>query len=526
MKNWISDASLRTKLFASFGAVILLAVIMGVVLIAKIGTVNAGGDSFMTSSIPSYKAIYNVRTGESDYRLDQLWNITNTNPQQAQVAIKALHAAEAEVAAGFKAYEPLIYGADDHRHWVNAQAQWNHYLQVSTGLNGLKDTVKQPSTVALANSTADVYNGLAPLVTSWITLNDVLNAQQITSDHSTYNSARTLGIILLLLVVILGVAVAWILSGSVKRRVDLVVERLRSLQDNCLEFIRDGLQALAQGDLTRRYSPVTPIIENPSEDEIGQVARAANGIRERVVAALEAYNDSADRLSDVLGQVSGSAGQVSAASQQMASTSEESGRANSEIAQAVGGIALGAERQVLMVEETRRAAEEVGRAVAEAAVAAQETAELAHSARAVAQEGVESSQQANEAMRAVRDSSQEVSDTITELAAKSEQIGAIVQTITGIAGQTNLLALNAAIEAARAGEQGRGFAVVAEEVRRLAEDSQRAAQEIAELIHLIQSETGRAVQVVKTALSAPRRARSSLRRPVKRSCGSVRPWTT
>ena len=76
-------------------------------------------------------------------------------------------------------------------------------------------------------------------------------------------------------------------------------------------------------------------------------------------------------------------------------------------------------------------------------------------------------------MRSVRDSSQEVSEAIAELAAKSEQIGAIVQTITGIAEQTNLLALNAAIEAARAGEQGRGFAVVAEEVRKLAEESQR-----------------------------------------------------
>ena len=78
---------------------------------------------------------------------------------------------------------------------------------------------------------------------------------------------------------------------------------------------------------------------------------------------------------------------------------------------------------------------------------------------------------------------------IHALGAKSEQIGGIVETITGIAGQTNLLALNAAIEAARAGEQGRGFAVVAEEVRKLAEESQQAAERSPTLIAEIQTET-------------------------------------
>jgi methyl-accepting chemotaxis protein len=100
-------------------------------------------------------------------------------------------------------------------------------------------------------------------------------------------------------------------------------------------------------------------------------------------------------------------------------------------------------------------------------------------------------------MRAVRDSSAAVTTAIRELASKSEQIGAIVQTITGIAEQTNLLALNAAIEAARAGEQGRGFAVVAEEVRKLAEESQHAAEEISTLIAAMQGETSKAVGVVE-----------------------------
>jgi methyl-accepting chemotaxis protein len=104
-------------------------------------------------------------------------------------------------------------------------------------------------------------------------------------------------------------------------------------------------------------------------------------------------------------------------------------------------------------------------------------------------------------MISVRDSSVQTSQAIKTLGQKSDQIGGIVETISGIAAQTNLLALNAAIEAARAGDHGRGFAVVAEEVRHLAEESQQAAASIGGLIDEIQNETQRTVQVVETGAS-------------------------
>ena len=86
---------------------------------------------------------------------------------------------------------------------------------------------------------------------------------------------------------------------------------------------------------------------------------------------------------------------------------------------------------------------------------------------------------------------------VGELGRRSDEIGQIVETISGIAAQTNLLALNAAIEAARAGDHGRGFAVVAEEVRKLAEQSSVAADNIAQLIATIQRDTTSAVESIE-----------------------------
>jgi methyl-accepting chemotaxis protein len=105
-------------------------------------------------------------------------------------------------------------------------------------------------------------------------------------------------------------------------------------------------------------------------------------------------------------------------------------------------------------------------------------------------------------MEKIATASSTVSEKMTSLAHRSEEIGKVVSVIQEISEQTNLLALNAAIEAARAGEHGRGFAVVAGEVRRLAERTKGATEEIAGTIRSIQDETRETLHVMQDSRSA------------------------
>ncbi|MDR3592903.1 MAG: methyl-accepting chemotaxis protein [Negativicutes bacterium] len=204
-------------------------------------------------------------------------------------------------------------------------------------------------------------------------------------------------------------------------------------------------------------------------------------------------NDELDDLSDAIIGMNDSirtlaldfqekAGRIAASSEELTASADQSARAAGQVAESITQMAGGTEKQAAGVNAAMNTVDQSVQDVRAATSGAGRVTDMANQTGGAAEEGRQAIQSAVAQMNSITASVAKVQEAVGRLAASSGQIGDIVNVISGIAGQTNLLALNAAIEAARAGEAGRGFAVVAEEVRKLAEQSHQAAQEITALI--------------------------------------------
>ncbi|MGE5597242.1 MAG: methyl-accepting chemotaxis protein [Hyphomicrobiales bacterium] len=356
--------------------------------------------------------------------------------------------------------------------------------------------------------------------------------------ENTRDSARRAQLVsgvIAIMAAVCGMAGGVILARNVKRSVSVVVNRLESLDNNCMAGLREGIKAVANGDLTLEVRPHTPHIENFARDEVGRASESVNRIIDGLAETIEAYNQARVSLAELVGGVRTNAASILGASEQLREASDQMAAATSQIASSINEVtrsavtlstisqdsaqeiervaagsqqlAAAADGNASQAGRSRDSAVEMGERIGMVASASQEVAKAAESSRTAALQGQEAVGQAVGSMAAIADAVERASSTVNQLGEYGKQIGDIVKTIDEIASQTNLLALNAAIEAARAGEQGRGFAVVAENVRNLAERASVATKEISELISRVQDGTQEAVRAMEAGVRDVQRGR-------------------
>src|SRR5689334_20041077 len=240
-----------------------------------------------------------------------------------------------------------------------------------------------------------------------------------------------------------------------------------------IRVTRERISEAEYGDLSARA-------ESRYADELGFLQRSFNRMLGQLGALIGAMQREADEVAAAAEQLAGATHGLNAAGTGFAGTAQS---LTNQIERLRAFAVTGKERTgavLVAVERLRARAEE----------AEQDAVGLLNTA----QRSRDSVGRASDTLLAIGERVRTAAGTVSALGVASERVGDFVEAVSRIARQTNLLALNAAIEAARAGEHGRGFAVVAEEVRKLAEESGRAAKEIAATIADVRDNIAKAVQ--------------------------------
>lgn len=264
-----------------------------------------------------------------------------------------------------------------------------------------------------------------------------------------------------IIVAILGIALGFYVTGRIVRKI---------------EGMKEELELLGEGDLTMEF-------KINSTDEIAEMADSLNNTVQSIRSLIKTSQDTTGILIEESSQIRGMVANNMSTTNKITGSIQEIAVSSVEQAEETNNI-------VKHFGELSSAMNTITDSIKDANVMVENT-------KTVNQQGVDAVVNLLSATKETNASTESVRKTIEQIAATSNEIDTIVETINGISSQTNLLALNASIEAARAGESGKGFAVVADEVRMLAESSANSAGDIKRLIDLVKEQANSAVEQIQ-----------------------------
>ena len=448
----------RMKLGLSYLAMVLMIVVLGVFALWSMSNMQKSADDAAVAALKYMKQSDNMNVAVSDYRAAMYKLLSAETPEQKTAAYaeirktaKVIDDTFAEMSDGIIFVDKLNEAKDN---WVKTQK----HGEKAIALVEAGDT--PAASIYMRDEMGKDYKALDTNTDELAQL-ELDEAQgKVTTSGEIYSTARTTTFVVLAIIALITIGIGYYFY--------------RLIGGFLSEFLNVS-QRVYNGDMTINLDYDTP-------DEFGKIAHS--------------YNDTLDKIRNITAKIQDIANELTDSAETMSTGVNESAQVVTSIADSINGIAELSVSQNNNVEKASSALHNIISGVNDVAELAKQTANRASQVGTTVNQGIEGVNVISEHMDRVETMVRTSADQVDTLGHRSEEIGQIVETIVNISGQTNLLALNAAIEAARAGEHGRGFAVVAEEIRKLAEDSQEAAQHIAELIGAIQAETKKAVDAM------------------------------
>ena len=448
----------RMKLGLSYLAMVLMIVFLGVFALWSMSNMQKSADDAAEAALKYMKQSDNLNVYVSDYRAAMYKLLSADTPEKKTASYAEIRKTAKEIDDTFAAMTDGIIFVDKLNEAKDNWGKTQKHGEKAIALVEAGDTPAAASYmlndmgkdyIALNNNTDELAK---------MELDEAQN--KVTASGEIYGTARTTTFVVLAIIALITIGIGYYFY--------------RLIGGFLSEFL-DVSQRVYHGDMTINLDYDTP-------DEFGKIAHS--------------YNDTLGKIRTITAKIQDIANELTDSAETMSTGVNESAQVVTSIADSIHGIAELSVSQNKNVDSASSALNNIISGVNDVAELAKQTASHASQVGTTVNQGIEGINVISQHMDRVEAMVSTSAEQVDTLGHRSEEIGQIVETIVNISGQTNLLALNAAIEAARAGEHGRGFAVVAEEIRKLAEDSQEAAQHIAELIGTIQGETKKAVEAM------------------------------
>jgi methyl-accepting chemotaxis protein len=467
--QWLRNLPVSRKFIFAFGIVCSLCIVLGAYTFLTFRNISAKCFEVSANAFPSVVHLNAARGAMNVIRREDLDLMLCQTPDCTANHIKSRQQSLDLYQSSLKAYEPSISYPGERDLYQKLGPAFAQYMDASSRGVALVAAGKTGDALDVlgGDAIAAQFSTALADINADIDLNVKAGTDSAEGSTSASNRATWVSTGVTVLIVLLCALTGLILTREIAPR---------------LARLRNALEAMAEKDLTAS-------VRVSGTDEIGQLGEAFNNSVASIRAVLESVAQGADTLSAATTEISARSVQSAGNAHAQSSKTNQRAAAAQEMTATIGEISNNAES---------------------AASSSRASAETADQGGAIMQAAATTMEQ-------IAAASSSVSEKMNSLAHRSEEIGKVVNVIQEISEQTNLLALNAAIEAARAGEHGRGFAVVAGEVRRLAERTKGATEEIAGTIRSIQEETRETLQLmqesrtaVETGMQETAHARSSL----------------